>query len=120
MKEGCRRFILGLGGSGTNDGGIGMLQALGYHFVDEKGNEVPYGAIGLEKTADIYFEDVIPEVRNCTFQVICDVTNPLTGDKGCSAVFAHQKGADAPTIERMERAMMLDRFGQVETEGQPE
>lgn len=105
MKEGCRRFILGLGGSGTNDGGIGMLQALGYHFVDEKGNEVPYGAIGLEKTADIYFEEVIPEVRNCTFQVICDVTNPLTGDTGCSAVFAPQKGADAPAIERMERAM---------------
>lgn len=105
MEAGCRRILLGIGGSGTNDGGIGMLQALGYHFVDEKGKEVPYGAAGLERIADIYFEDVIPKLRECSVQVICDVRNPLTGPHGCSAVFAPQKGADIAMAERMERAM---------------
>lgn len=105
MDAGCKRILLGIGGSGTNDGGIGMLQALGYHFVDEKGKEVPYGAAGLERIADIYFEDVIPKLRECSVQVICDVRNPLTGPHGCSAVFAPQKGADIAMVERMERAM---------------
>ncbi|MGN0390421.1 MAG: glycerate kinase [Wujia sp.] len=105
VNRGCRQFIVGIGGSATNDGGIGMLQALGYRFVDACGEDVPFGAAGLEKLSDIYFEDVMPELSGCTFRVMCDVKNPLLGERGCSAVFAPQKGADASMIERMERSM---------------
>ncbi|MGN0368261.1 MAG: glycerate kinase [Wujia sp.] len=105
VNQGCRQFIVGIGGSATNDGGIGMLQALGYRFVDDSGEDVPFGAAGLEKISDIYFEDVMPEISGCTFRVMCDVKNPLLKEQGCSAVFAPQKGADASMIKRMERSM---------------
>lgn len=103
--QGCRRFIIGIGGSATNDAGIGMLQALGYHFYDQVGNEVAYGAEGLSKIADIGFEDVIFELSQCTFQIACDVNNPLIGETGCSVVFAPQKGADADMVDMMDAAM---------------
>ena len=103
--QGCRRFIIGIGGSATNDAGIGMLQALGYHFFDQNGNEVAYGAEGLSKIADIGFEDVLLELSSCQFQIACDVTNPLTGMDGCSVVYAPQKGADADMVEKMDNAM---------------
>ena len=105
IKQGCRNFIIGIGGSATNDGGIGMLQALGYHFVDAKGNDVSHGAEGLSKLADIYFEDAIPELLECRFRVACDVDNPLVGTQGCSAVFAPQKGADEEMVQNMEQYM---------------
>ena len=102
---GCRKFILGIGGSATNDAGIGMLQALGYHFLDAAGREVDYGAEGLAQVRAITTEDVMPELASCTFQIACDVTNPLVGAQGCSAVFAPQKGADAKMIQAMDAAM---------------
>ena len=102
---GCRKFILGIGGSATNDAGIGMLQALGFHFMDEAGREVGYGAEGLAQVRSITTEDVMPELASCTFQIACDVTNPLVGAQGCSAVFAPQKGADAKMIQAMDAAM---------------
>lgn len=105
MKEGCRQFVIGIGGSATNDGGIGMLQALGYHFVDEKGKETGFGAEGLGKIADIYFEDVISGLSACSFQIACDVENPLVGESGCSRIFAPQKGADSEMIDGMEQSM---------------
>lgn len=105
IMQGCRCFIIGLGGSATNDGGIGMLQALGYRFVDKYGEDVPFGARGLEMLSDIYLEDVMHELRNCTFRVVCDVKNPLLGEQGCSAVFAPQKGADEQMICKMEQGM---------------
>lgn len=105
IRQGCRQFIVGIGGSATNDGGIGMLQALGYRFVDKHGEDVPFGAMGLEMLSDIYFEDVMPELRGCTFRVVCDVKNPLLGEQGCSAVFAPQKGADETMVVRMEQSM---------------
>ena len=105
IRQGCRQFIVGIGGSATNDGGIGMLQALGYRFVDKHGEDVPFGAIGLEMLSDIYFEEVMPELRSCTFRVVCDVKNPLLGELGCSAVFAPQKGADEMMVVRMEQSM---------------
>ena len=102
---GCRKFILGIGGSATNDAGIGMLQALGFHFMDEAGKEVGYGAEGLAQVRSITTENVLPELASCTFRVACDVTNPLVGAQGCSAVFAPQKGADAKMVQEMDAAM---------------
>lgn len=102
---GCRKLILGIGGSATNDAGIGMLQALGFHFMDEAGREVGYGAEGLAQVRSITTENVLPELASCTFRIACDVTNPLVGAQGCSAVFAPQKGADAKMVQEMDAAM---------------
>ena len=105
IRCGCQKFILGIGGSATNDAGIGMLQALGFHFLDVAGREVGYGAEGLAHVRTITTEDVLPELASCTFQIACDVTNPLVGAQGCSAVFAPQKGADAKMVQAMDVAM---------------
>ena len=105
VYQGCRRFILGIGGSATNDCGIGCLQALGFGFCDKDGKQVPYGADGLAKVHHITADAVLPALRECQFHVACDVTNPLCGRNGCSKVFAPQKGADAEMIEKMEQSM---------------
>ena len=83
IAKGCRRFIVGIGGSATNDGGIGMLQALGYGFLDKEGKQVPLGARGLE--------------------ILEEITNILCGENGCSAVFGPQKGATLPVIIQMDK-----------------
>lgn len=102
MEKGCRSFIIGIGGSATNDGGVGMLQALGYEFRDEKGEEVPYGAEGLFRIASIHTDHVLPALSECTFRIACDVNNPLYGPDGCSAVFGPQKGADEKMVQEMD------------------
>lgn len=141
VTKGCERFIIGIGGSATNDGGIGMLQALGFSCLDAHGREVPYGAEGLGVLDRIIIPDVMSVSENlsdlahggvahssaadiskastvdtsgvegaefasrlsrCSFQIACDVTNPLVGELGCSRVFAPQKGADAETVELMD------------------
>lgn len=101
--KGCRKFVVGIGGSATNDGGIGMLQALGYEFLDSKGNPVPYGAVGLEDLAEIKSGNVISELEQCEFKVACDVTNPLCGQQGASAVYGPQKGATPEMIRKMDQ-----------------
>lgn len=103
IDMGCRRFIMGIGGSATNDGGIGMLQALGYGFLNEKGEQIPFGAKGLEYMKSISTEHVIPELKDCEFRIACDVTNPLCGKYGCSAVFGPQKGATPSMITQMDQ-----------------
>ncbi len=103
ISKGCRHFIVGIGGSATNDGGIGMLQALGYGFLDAEGNQVPHGAIGLKTLDSITDDQVFPELAECDFRVACDVTNTLCGEKGCSAVFGPQKGADPTMIMQMDK-----------------
>jgi len=105
MCHGCRHFIIGIGGSATNDGGLGMLQALGYEMLDENGAPVPRGAIGLKKLARIETGNVLPELKDCTFRIACDVANPLCGQQGCSAVFAPQKGASPDDIAEMDKWM---------------
>lgn len=99
---GCRNFIIGIGGSATNDGGIGCLQALGFGMLDNNSKQVLYGAKGLSQLSLITDTDVIPELKECRFNVACDVTNPLCGENGCSAVFAPQKGAGAESIRLMD------------------
>lgn len=103
ISKGCRHFIVGIGGSATNDGGVGMLQALGYGFLDAEGRQVAYGAKGLKDLVTITSENVIPELADCTFRIACDVTNPLCGERGCSAIYGPQKGATPEMIVDMDK-----------------
>lgn len=103
ISQGCRHFIVGIGGSATNDGGIGMLQALGFGMLDQEGRQVVFGAKGLKDLVEITDDHVIPELKDCSFRIACDVTNPLCGKSGCSAVFGPQKGADSEMILQMDQ-----------------
>ena len=99
----CRHFIIGIGGSATNDGGIGMLSALGFEFLGADGAPVsPYG-IGLRDIVSINVGNAIPELTECRFEIACDVTNPLCGELGCSRIYGPQKGADEQTILDMDK-----------------
>lgn len=102
INRGCRRFLIGIGGSATNDGGVGMLTALGARFLDENENPIPFGAKGLEALCQIRVDGLMPELKDCDFQIACDVKNPLCGENGCSAVFAPQKGATPEMIKDMD------------------
>ncbi|MBR4864796.1 MAG: glycerate kinase [Oscillospiraceae bacterium] len=110
ISRGCRRFVVGIGGSATNDGGTGMLRALGYTFLDERGDPIPGGAGGLEYLSAI---SGAPHeaLQYCHFRIACDVTNPLCGEKGCSAVFAPQKGAKPEDIPKMDS--WLERYASI-------
>ncbi len=113
VSKGCERFIIGIGGSATNDGGIGMLQALGFSCLDADGRDVPYGAEGLgvleriviPDTGAVDDDEFASRLAHCTFRIACDVTNPLVGELGCSRVFAPQKGADAEMVDLMDGYM---------------
>lgn len=109
IGEGCRHFLVGIGGSATNDGGTGMLSALGFQFLDSEGQPIPLGAKGLENLARISTENARPELSQCSFHIACDVTNPLCGENGCSAVYGPQKGADPEMIRQMDHWM--ERYG---------
>ncbi|MBO5836693.1 MAG: glycerate kinase [Oscillospiraceae bacterium] len=100
--RGCRDFLIGIGGSATNDGGTGMLSALGYHFLDESGSPISLGAQGLENLHSIDDSQALKELHACKFRVACDVNNPLCGNNGCSAVFAPQKGGTPEMIAKMD------------------
>lgn len=102
INKGCKKFIIGIGGSATNDGGIGMLQALGFSILNEKGENVPFGAKGLKEIAVIDDKNAAKELKECTFNIACDVTNPLCGENGCSAIYGPQKGADENMIREMD------------------
>ena len=103
IGKGCRRFIVGIGGSATNDGGIGMLQALGFGMLSENGDPIAPGAKGLAQLARITDANVLPQLRDCTFRIACDVTNPLCGERGASAVYGPQKGATPDMIRQMDK-----------------
>lgn len=102
IEEGYRKFIVGIGGSATNDGGTGMLSALGFEFLDLYKRPIERDAIGLKDLVEIRTDHVIPELYDCTFRVACDVNNPLCGTDGCSEVFAPQKGGDVTSIKAMD------------------
>ena len=103
LEAGCRRIIVGLGGSATNDGGCGMAAALGVRFTDAKGNPfVPVGGT-LNKIQDIDLSGLDVRLGKTELIAMCDVRNPLYGEKGAASVFAPQKGADARMVHRLDR-----------------
>ena len=102
IKGGCRKFVIGIGGSATNDGGTGMLAALGFEVLKKDGSPIALGAKGLSELYEIRNGNVLPELSECSFRVACDVTNPLCGDNGCSAIYGPQKGAKAEDIPVMD------------------
>ncbi len=119
LERGCRRFVIGLGGSATNDAGLGMLQALGFRFLDESGQELgtghSIGACGVPKAmcgallaevASVDFSSVHPALKDCHFTAACDVRNPFTGADGAAAVFAPQKGADPEMVAELDAGMV--------------
>ena len=96
IGDGCRDFVIGIGGSATNDCGLGMLTALGFNFGG--------GIFGrdLEKISTIDDSNALPALRECKFRIACDVTNPLTGANGCSAIYGPQKGATPEIVRTMD------------------
>lgn len=103
IERGCRNFIIGIGGSATNDGGIGMLQALGYDILNKEGKSVSMCGRGLEEICSISAENANPHLTECTFTIACDVKNPLCGELGSSRIYGPQKGADEDTIVKMDK-----------------
>jgi glycerate 2-kinase len=110
-QPGVVHFILGIGGSATNDGGAGMAQALGYHLLDSGGNELPRGGAALARLARIDASGFRPWSPPVQVRVACDVTNPLTGPQGASAVYGPQKGADPEAVRELDAA--LERLADV-------
>ncbi len=108
IKKGCRNFLIGIGGSATNDGGLGMLSALGFEFLDENGNAVSRFGRGLKDLCKITTKNALPELKDCNFSIACDVNNPLCGENGCSRVFAPQKGATEEIVVTMDK--WLNRY----------
>nr|WP_282099391.1 glycerate kinase [Deefgea sp. CFH1-16] len=111
LDAGARRFILAIGGSATNDGGAGMMRALGAQFLNEQGQALPAGGASLAHLATIDLSLLDPRLAECQFEVACDVDNPLTGDNGASSIFGPQKGATPEMVQTLDAA--LARFAQV-------
>ena len=105
ITRGCREFIIGIGGSATNDGGIGMLTALGYEFLDAEGKPAGIGAGALYKVAKICDDKVMPELKDCHFRIACDVTNPLCGENGSTYIYGPQKGVTVELRDELDHAM---------------
>ena len=111
IEKGCRNFIIGIGGSATNDVGIGMLSALGFEILDDNESLIDFGAKGLEHVTYINAENVLPELFDCKFKIASDVNNPLFGHNGCSYIFAPQKGASQEQIELMD--LWIEKFSEI-------
>ena len=105
LDAGYRRFILGIGGSATNDGGAGMAQALGVRMLDAGGGDLPFGGAALAALDRIDMSGLDPRATESEFLVACDVSNPLTGPEGASAVYGPQKGATPEMVERLDAAL---------------
>ena len=103
LEAGARRVIVGIGGSATNDGGAGLGQALGFRLLDTHGRELEPGGGELDRLARIERTDQVAVLGSATIAVACDVTNPLCGPQGASAVYGPQKGATPEMVERLDR-----------------
>lgn len=113
LKHGCQNFIIGIGGSATNDGGAGMLQALKFGLLDAHDHPIKLGAIGLKDLSTIKNSDLSGLLNKCNFQIACDVTNPLLGKNGSSAVFGPQKGATSTMVMKLD--LLLEKFSKITT-----
>lgn len=106
VEKGCRNFIIGIGGSATNDCGIGMLTALGYEFFDRDGHKTGIGAAALKDVVSIRADKAMPELRECSFKIACDVTNPLCGVNGATYVYGPQKGVTEALREDLDASLL--------------
>ncbi|MCR1917845.1 glycerate kinase [Frisingicoccus caecimuris] len=111
VHRGIRNFIIGIGGSATNDGGTGMLSALGYEFLDTNGQPVGFGGQCLEKIAAISDKNKLADLEECHFQIACDVENPLCGPKGATYIYGPQKGAANTLLPLLDAGMK--NYGQI-------
>ena len=105
LDEGIRDIIIGIGGSATNDGGIGACQALGIRFLDGEGREVGFGGQELSRIKEILVEDLDDRIKESTITVICDVNNPLVGPNGATAIYGPQKGVTDASFPILEAGM---------------
>lgn len=106
LQRGCRQIIIGIGGSATTDGGIGMAAALGYAFYDDRGERLDAVGGSLPRIARIDSSAVIPELQNASLVIASDVTNPLAGDNGAARVFGPQKGATPEMVETLDQGLL--------------
>ena len=111
MDAGFRRFIVGIGGSATNDAGGGMAQALGVRLLDSDGHDLPFGGAALAELSRVDMSGRDPRVSEARFLVACDVNNPLTGPEGASAIYGPQKGATPEMVAQLDAA--LQNFAEV-------
>ncbi|MDK6233220.1 glycerate kinase [Aerococcus sanguinicola] len=103
LDAGCRKIILGIGGSATNDAGVGMAMALGGRFLDDQGQSIGWGGGALADLAQIDLSQLDPRLKHTEILVASDVTNPLVGDQGAAAIFGPQKGADPAMVAALDR-----------------
>ena len=115
--KGCRRFLIGIGGSATNDGGIGMLSALGFRFTKENGEEISPIGEGLKDLARIDATSVPEGLLQCSFQIACDVKNPLYGENGASLIYGFQKGGNKELLSQMD--LWIKRYSELVKEYNP-
>ena len=105
LLKGCRNFLIGIGGSATNDAGTGMLRALGFKFLNSEGNDTADGGRSLELISSVDYSEVMSQLKDAHFTVACDVNNPFSGLNGAAYVFSPQKGADVKMVERLEAGL---------------
>jgi glycerate kinase len=105
LNSGFRQFIIGIGGSATNDGGAGMAQALGVKLLDSSNNDLCLGGADLARLAKIDMSGLDERIKDSNISVACDVTNPLTGPTGASAVYGPQKGATPDMVQQLDKAL---------------
>lgn len=106
LNQGVSHIILGIGGSATNDGGAGFIQALGGRLLDKHGQDLPFGGAALAQLATIDLTRFDPRLKEITFEVACDVDNPLLGESGATMIYGPQKGALAEEIQSLESALV--------------
>lgn len=111
IEKGCRNFIVGIGGSATNDCGVGMLQALGFEFYDENDNLVGLGGKVLNQIKRIKSDNKLKELDECNFKIACDVNNPLYGENGAAYIYGPQKGATEEIVKELDKG--LKNFAEV-------
>ncbi|WP_270659005.1 glycerate kinase [Paraclostridium bifermentans] len=111
IEKGCRNFIVGIGGSATNDCGVGMLQALGFEFYDENDNLVGLGGKVLNQIKRIKTDNKLKELDQCNFKIACDVNNPLYGENGAAYIYGPQKGATKEIVKELDKG--LKNFAEV-------
>lgn len=113
LDHGAKKIILAIGGSATNDGGTGMLQALGVQFLDQNQKPLAVGGAALQQLYAIDLSNFDTRIQECEFEIACDVDNPLVGERGASAIFGPQKGATEDNVATLDSA--LDHYADITT-----